>query len=353
MRLLSLSLIFVAASGCKKSDDASATTKAPPAPPIKVVAATATEGPTPDVITLTGTIAADQRSDVTADTQGKVVNVMIDRGQHVKLGQPVIQLDVRSAALNAREAQATLASARAQKALAEQECVRTKELLAKGAITQSEFDKQNTECLSAVESVSAAQARTEMMSKSVADGLVRAPFDGVVSEKMVSPGEWVQPGKALFTLVDADPLKISLSVPEKAVIAVHKDQRVDIVATAYPDKKYGATVTRLGAEIGRSRALIAEATLDKGADLVPGMFAEAHVTVGQTTRVIVPADAVIHRGKTWHAFVIKNGEAEDRIVQVGPPPADGQVSIVQGIAKGEKVITKLNDQIVDGTRVVE
>ena len=266
----------------------------------------------------------------------------------------MIQLDARSALLSiAREAQATLASARAQKALAEQECVRTKSLLDKGAITQSEFDKQNTECLSAVEQVSAAQARTEMMSKSVADGLVRAPFDGVVSEKMVSPGEWVQPGKALFTLVDADPLKIELSVPEKAVIAVQKDQRVDIVATAHPEKKYNATITRLGAEIGRTRALIAEATLDKGADLVPGMFAEAHVTVGQTTRVIIPADAVVHRGKQWHAFVIKNGEAEDRIVQVGPAPADGQVSIVQGVAKGEKVVTKLSDQIVDGTRVVE
>ncbi len=70
------------------------------------------------------TVAADQRSDVTADTQGKVINVMIERGQHVKLGQPVVQLDTRSAALSAREASAALASARVQKQLADDECVR-------------------------------------------------------------------------------------------------------------------------------------------------------------------------------------------------------------------------------------
>jgi len=78
-------------------------------------------------------------------------------------------------------------------------------LLDKGAITKSEFDRQNTQCLGALEQVSAAQARTEMMAKSVTDGLVRAPFEGVVSEKFVTPGEWVAPGKPLFTLVDDDP----------------------------------------------------------------------------------------------------------------------------------------------------
>src|SRR5205823_10646378 len=121
-----------------------AATKAPPAPPIKVTTMVAALAPTPDVLTLTGMIAADQRSDVTADTQGKVINVMIERGQHVKLGQPVIQLDVRTAALSAREAQAALQSARVSKQLADDECARTKQLLEKGAITKSEFEDRKS-----------------------------------------------------------------------------------------------------------------------------------------------------------------------------------------------------------------
>jgi membrane fusion protein (multidrug efflux system) len=353
MRGLAL-VAIVLAVGCKKpSDNAKSVTKATPPPPVKVVPTVATEAPTPDVIVVTGLVAADQRSDVTADTQGKVVNVLCDRGQRVKIGQPCVQLDVRSAALGAREAAANLASARAQKELADQECARVKSLLDKGAITKSEYDRQITQCTSAQEQVSAVQARNEMMSKSVADGMVRAPFDGVVSEKMVAPGEWVAPGKALFSLVDDDPLKIDLSVSEIAVSLIKQGARVEIVAVAHPDKTYGATVTRLGAEIGRTRSLIVEATIDKGSDLVPGMFAEAHIQTGQTPRPVLPADAVVKRGKVWHAFVIKNGELEDRLVQLGPAPGPNQVSIVAGVAKGEKVATKVDDKIVDGLKVTE
>ena len=63
--------------------------------------------------------------------------------------------------------------------------------------------------------------------------------------------------------------------------------------------------------------------------------------------------AGIKRGKRWHAFVIKKNEVEERLVQLGPTPGPGQVSIVDGVAKGEKVVTKVTDQIDDGTRVRE
>ena len=176
-------------------------------------------------------IAADQRSEVTADTQGKVIDVMVERGQRVKIGQPVVQLDVRSAALGAREAQANLAAARAQKQLADQECERAKSLLDKGAITQVRVRPPDDAVHVGAASRSPRRRRApQMMSKSVADGLVRAPFDGIVSEKMVSPGEWVAPGKPLFTLVDDDPLKVELSISEIAVRAVKQDQRVELVS---------------------------------------------------------------------------------------------------------------------------
>jgi RND family efflux transporter MFP subunit len=164
----------------------------------------------------------------------------------------------------------------------------------------------------------------------------------------------VSPGRTLFTLVDDDPLRIELSVPEAGVRSIQKGQKVDLTAVAQPGKSYSATVTRIGGEIGKSRALIVEATLDPQTELVPGMFAEAHVTIGQTPRPVVPAEAVVLRGKLWHAFVaVKGGEVQDRIVQVGASPAPGQVSILQGVAKGDKVVAKVTEQITDGLRVVE
>jgi membrane fusion protein (multidrug efflux system) len=349
-----LALVLDAAVGCKKpSDEGGAASKTPPAPPVKVATVTAAEGPTPNVIVVTGRVSADQRSDVTADTQGKVINVMIERGQRVKIGQPVVQLDVRSAALGAREANANLAAAKAQKALADQECERTRSLLDKGAITKSEYDRQMTQCTAAIEQVAAVTARTQMMAKSVADGIVYAPFAGIVSEKMVSPGEWVAPGKPLFTLVDDDPLKVELSISEIAVTYVKQNQRVELITVSQPDKSYGATITRLGAEIGRTRSLIVEATIDKGSELGPGMFVEARIQIGEVTRTIVPADAVVKRGRRWHALVVKGTEVEDRLVQLGAAPGPGQVSIVEGVVKGDKLVLEPTEAIVDGTKVVE
>ncbi|HVK86857.1 MAG TPA: efflux RND transporter periplasmic adaptor subunit, partial [Kofleriaceae bacterium] len=263
MRGTSLLLLLTLAACSKKGDDAAA--KKPAAPPVNAEVITAQEASAPQTLTLTGLIAADQRSEVTADTQGKVLAVMIERGQRVKMGDPVVRLDVRSAALSAREAQANLAAARAQKSLAEEECKRAQTLLDKGAITRSEYDRQMTQCTSALQQVSAAQARTEMISKSVADGLVRAPFEGMVAEKNVTPGEWVAPGRPLFTLVDDDPLKIELSVPEQSVRSIEKGQTVSIAAVAVPCVTFSATVPRVGAEIGRTRSLIVDATIDKAA----------------------------------------------------------------------------------------
>jgi membrane fusion protein (multidrug efflux system) len=190
-----------------------------------------------------------------------------------------------------------------------------------------------------------------MIAKSVSDGLVRAPFDGIIAEKTVTPGEWVSPGRALFTLVDDDPLKIELSVPETAIRAVQIGQRVRLEAVSSPGKEYQATITRIGGEIGRTRSLIVEATIDAGADLVPGMFAEAQVVIGEKVRPVVPKTAVVKRGKTWHTFVAVNGELQDRVVQIGPASSPDQVAILRGLDKGEKVAAVVDDKIVDGVRV--
>jgi membrane fusion protein (multidrug efflux system) len=352
MRAVVAFALLASLSSCKKKDEGASQVTSPP---VDIPMTTVQEARTPQVLTLTGMIAADQRSEVTADTQGKVISVLVERGQRVKMGQPVVQLDVRNAALSSREAQANLEAARAQKQLAEEECKRTQVLLEKGAITRSEYDRQATQCTSTLQQVSAAQARADMISKSVSDGLVRAPFDGQVTEKSVAPGEWVAPGRTLFTLVDDDPLKIELSVPEAEVSRIQKDQAVDLTTIARSGTHYAATVTRIGGEIGKSRSLVVEATLAPQTDLVPGMFAEAHVIVGQVSRPVVPRTAVKQSGKLWHAFVAVKGELQDRIVQIQaePEPAPGQVAILQGLNAGEQIVTQVTDQTIDGLRVVQ
>ena len=116
MRAAAVLALLASLSACKKPGSET-DAKAPPSPPEKLDLVTAQEAPSPDVLVLTGVITADQRSEVTADTAGKVVAVLVERGQRVKMGQPVVQLDVRNAALSAREAFANLEAARACAAL--------------------------------------------------------------------------------------------------------------------------------------------------------------------------------------------------------------------------------------------
>lgn len=344
--ILAIAAASAALPACKKKEGGGE--RKPGAPPLKVKTDQVAEAQAPELLVLTGSIVADQRSEVTSDTSGKVLSVLVERGQRVKMGDPIVQLDVRTAALSAREAQANLVTARAQRQLAEQECARTQQLLDKGAITRSEYDRQTTQCTSALQQVSAAEARSQMIAKTVADGIVRAPFAGVIAQKSVAIGEFVSPGRPLFTLVDDDPLKIELSVPEERVRAIQIDQPVELIAVAAPEKPARAKVSRIGAEIGRTRSLIVEAQLEAGSGLVPGMFAEARITTRQVTRLVVPKEAVVKRGKTHHVFVVAAVEARgeraagkelrDETVQITPAGDDKHWAISGAVNKGDQVV---------------
>ncbi|HVV85571.1 MAG TPA: efflux RND transporter periplasmic adaptor subunit [Kofleriaceae bacterium] len=339
----------VAGCGSRSSADDAA---APADPVVEIPLATVEQKPAPDLLTLTGTVAADQESDVAASVPGKVVRVYVDRGAKVKFGEPLVALDAQSAALSAQSVRAQLAAAKAQQQMAQDECKRSQALLDKGAITQSQYEHEQTSCTAAEQTVAATKAQLDLVSKSIADGVVRAPFAGIIADKFVSPGEWVGPGVRLVSLVDDDPLKVELSVPERWVPRVALGQAVEVSAIAYPDQKFPAKVTRIGAEIGRqNRALTVEAELAPGSSLRPGMFTEAHLTLGATPMAVVPKTALVQRGSTWRLFVVVKGHLEERVVQLGPELADGKVALLRGAVPGDKVAATITERVTDGVRV--
>jgi membrane fusion protein (multidrug efflux system) len=342
----------VAGAGCSKSSDAAATDAAKEVAITQVPLVVAEPGAVPNQVTVTGTIVADESSDVVPDTSGKVVAVLVSRGQRVKAGDPLIKLDTRTASLGVREAQANLESLRAQRKLADDECTRSQALFDKGAITKSQFERDQAGCTQASQQVAAAEARTQMVTKSIADGIIRAPFAGVVNDTWVSPGEWAAPGNKLVTLVDDDPLKLELQVPESAAPQVKIGQAVEIEAVAFPGQVFPATITRVAAEVGRqSRALLAEAEVAKGTPLRPGMFAEARLAIGDVVMPIVPTSALVKRGSTWRVFVVVKGRLEERVVQLGPALSGDRTAVVRGVAAGERVASPVTDQVIDGLRV--
>ncbi len=353
-----LALVLVAAlamaglAACARSDAAPApSTTAPPALPAgRLVTATATT--VPEWLTVTGTIVADDRSDVVPSTSGKVVAVLVTRGDRVAKGDPLVRLDTRGAAISADESRANVASLRAQRTLAEAECARSQALFDKAVITRQQFERDQAACTQAQQGVAAAEARARQASKGIADGVIRAPFAGVVTETWVSPGEWAAPGTRLVTVIDADPLIAELQLPEAAAARVALGQHVEVSSVVARGVWSDATVTELGAEISpTTRALRVDAALAPGHALRPGNFVEARLAVGTRELPAIPRGAAVRRGSTWRVFVAIDGALEERVVQLGPELDGGRVTVARGVAIGEQVVAALDAVVVAGLEV--
>lgn len=349
-RALLLLPLFAMVAGCRQQAS-SAESHAKPKPiAATTVAVVARE--LPSTLLLTGTLKANQESDLAANATGRVMRTMCERGSYVRSGQPLAQLDVRVATLSASEAQANFETAQTQKSAAEQECARYERLLQRGAISQQEYDRQTTSCKTATTSTAAAETRAALARQTLSDGTVRAPFPGLISERYVSVGEYVMPSTKVAHVVDIDPLRLELTIPEQNMGAVREGQLVTFQVGAFPDRTFSGVVHYIGPTVrATTRDLVFEAMVqNKDKLLRPGLFATAQLDVGKQKLPVVPRTALQSDGDTTRLFAIVEKHVEERIVQVGP--ADGDVvGIVKGVAVGERIVARPNEQIADGVEV--
>jgi len=348
-RLVLLSLLTLSSSGCQANAEAHASS---PQPTVHVETAIATEGAVPKTLTISGTLAADQRTELSANASGRVMKTFVERGDHVTRGQVLAQLDDRSAALSAAEAKANVESALAQRQSAEADCKRYDPLLAKGAITQQEYDKAAAQCRNTAASQSAALARAGEAATALGDATIRAPFSGYVGERFVSVGDYVHADTRVVTLLQDDTLRLQLTVPEASMGYVHEGQSLDFVTVAKPDASFTAVVRFLGKEVrSATRDMVFEAIVPNGDHaLAAGMFVTVQLATGEETLAMVPKRAILESGTTATVFAVVDGKLEQRSVQLGAAIGD-DVSIRRGVTRGDRVVLAPDDKTPDGARV--
>lgn len=349
--ILSVSLL---ATGCKRPEGKAELTSAKQeSPPIAVQTAAAVERAMPEHLVLTGTLRASQESEVAADAAGKVTATFVERGQAVKKGTTLAILDSRGAAINASALSAQSNLAQAQLEQAKRECERVKALKDSGAISQAEYDRVTAQCQTTQWQVAAAQAQAQNAQKVVGDAVIRAPFDGVIGERYVNVGQYVQASTRVVSLYTPDPLRLELTVPEQNVGALKPDMPVVFSVTAYGDDKFDGSVKFISPNIRpTTRDLVVEA-LCPNADgrLKPGMFALTRLQVGEKKMTAVPADAVKKGdGGDVRVYVVVDKVVQERVVQLASE-ADGHAGIVQGVKAGENVVLKPGPDVRDGARV--
>ena len=348
---LASALAALLAGACHKADSAPASERAA-VPRVKVQTATISERSVPNLIPLTGTLMADLRTELTANSAGRVTKTFVERGQKVQRGAVLVQLDVRSAAANAAEARASVSSAKVQLDAARAECDRFDALVARGAITPQEHDRQTASCKQQLAAVAVTQARVTTASLVVGDGTIRAPFAGVVTERWVSVGDYVQAPSKVVTLVVSNPLRLKLTVPERRAPEVKEGALVTFSTAAGAGRTFSGTVKYLSGEVRTTtRDVVVEALVanDDGA-LLPGMFVDVSLYAGERQRPVVPPSAIFLTGQEKSLYVVKEGHLELRIVNVGVE-VEGGVALDEGVKAGEIAVLDPAASLSDGAEV--
>ena len=396
---------FVASCGGSKANvrKEESTAKADPVA-VEVTTAAAIKRELPRFFEATGSLAGDQQTDVAPQTSGKVVAVGVDIGSYVRRGQMLVRLDDSELKLRVAQASAQLeqtkaavrqaeekiglrsgqafdpnrvadvAAARVTLELAEKNLQRAEKLIESGDVSRSFYDdararrdqlkeqyevalaqaRQNYAGVDVARTnVANAQAQLGLAQKNLQYAVIPAPIDGFVTERIADLGEYVSPQQKVVTIVRTNPLRIRIDIPEQSISEVKVGQSVSILTSAWPDKNFAGRVARIAPNVSAtSRTLTVEAEIQNNSNaLKPGQFATVRILQERAEpAVLIPARAVVSDAGVNRVYVIKNGHAEQRLVQTGQTDGD-LIEIRNGIAADEQVATSNLEQLTDGIAI--
>ena len=401
-------IVAVLLSACNGSRSAAQPKNANASPTPEVVQVTTAAAITRDLprfVEATGSLTADEQTDVAPTVSGKVLSVGVDLGSYVQKGAVLVRLDDADARLRleqlqaqAQQAQAAVrqaeekiglrpgqtfdpnrvaevGSARAAYELAEKQLGREARLLESGDVSRSAYDQQKAQrdqlqqqyeaqlaaarqnyaaIQTARAAAEAAKAQVEQAQKAIRDAVVYAPISGYVADRPADVGEYVTTSSKIATIVRTNPLRLRIDIPEQFIPVVQTGQSVSVTTSAYADRTFNGRIARISPNVtATSRTLTVEAEVENGENLLkPGQFATVRILLPKSEpAVLVPARAVRTAQGISRVFVInKDGRAEDRVVQTGQAEGD-LIEIKTGVQVGELVATSNVEQLKDGVQV--
>lgn len=344
-------LLFWVLTACHSGGSSSAAVSQELAP-IDVQTATIATAAMPTHIQLTGSILADRQVQVAADVNGVVVATRVERGQQVRKGDVIAVVDTRVSQLSAKANSAQAEAQSAQLAAAEADCKRADDLHSQGVISDSQYERSRAACEAQRQAVAAARAAADITQTNLGKTSIRAPFDGIVGERMVEVGAFVSSASPVATLYAAGGLRVRFPVPEFHISGVEIGRRVEVVVSSQPDRRFPGTVQYVsGALREATRDLVVEAVLDQpDPALRPGMFARVDLETGEQSVAVVPASAIRAEGTVHRLFLVREGRAFEQVVRVGST-RDGQTAVLTDVAAGDVVVVSPPESLRDGQKV--
>jgi membrane fusion protein (multidrug efflux system) len=331
-RLAALATCVLFLAGCRRPEPSSSATAGPILPVHTIRVASERTGLLAEV---PATIRPAERAVIAARLTGTIATLPWGLGQSVRAGELLLSLSAPETEARVRQAQAQLAEAtRATE--------RERTLVAKGVNPPDSLRDAEDRLRFAQASL----AETEAV---LAYATVRAPFDGVVTEKHVLPGDLATPGLPLLVIESTQHLRAEGTIPERIAANLHIGDALSVAFDDTPAPVAGKIEELSSAADAVSRSLLVKVTLPVGSAR-SGQFARLLVPAGETDALLVPVEAVSRFGQMERVFVVDNGHAVLRLVKTGRV-SGGRIELLAGVSASEQVVLAAPAALRDGAPV--
>lgn len=320
----------------------------------------------PDLLEAVGTVRAAQTSVLASQMMGSIAEIRAHEGDHVQRGQVLAVIDdsqprsaVERAAAAEGAAHQQFVAAESDLALAESTLKRYQNLYEKKSVSPQEFDEVKARQQAALarrdmaqaDQVQAHAALTQART-SLDYARVRAPFDGVVTEKKADSGMLASPGMPIFTIEDVHRHRLEATINESDLRYVRTGEQVPVVIDALENEGVkGKVVQIVPAADPASRSFLVKIELPADKQLRSGLFGRAEFSRGERQALLIPRTAVIERGQLQGVFVLdQNRVASLRYITLGKPSGT-DIEVLAGLQDGEMLVTKPGAIDLNGKRV--
>lgn len=288
-----------------------------------------------------GTFAPFQELTFPSEISGRIIRVLVDEGDYVRVGQTVATIKK-----DAIEVDMTQAQNKLQNAIIDNQ--RYENAFKTGGVTKQQLDNSRLELKNAKAAVNAQGIR-------VSDTNVRATISGVVNKRYIEPGSVVAPGTQMFDIVNVSKLKLQVTVTENEIINLRVGQSVKVLASVYSDKEFVGRISFIAPKADESLNFPVEIEVSNNKDLKAGMYGTAvfstkdDVNAGKN-RLVIPSDAFVNGISSGEVFVVNNNSVKLTKVVIGKTLGTN-VEIISGIKDGTEVVTSGQINLKDGAKV--
>ena len=320
----------------------------------------------PDDLEATGTVRAAQSAQLASQIMGTITAVSVQEGDRVRRGQVLLTIDsaqphaaYQSASAGLQASDQAIAAADADYALADATMKRYQMLYDKKSVSPQEYDEVKTRLAAAQARRDAAHAGRAQAEAAVSEAnttveftRIRAPFDGVITSKLVDAGAMASPGVPLLMIDDPSRFRLEVQVDEGQIGAARLGAQVPVRIDAPGNQPIlGKVVQIVPAADPASRSFTVKIELPVNPLLRSGLFGRAFFPLGQRQAILVPQASLLHRGQLDGVYVVdKDGVASLRYITLGKPSGDG-VEVLSGLGNGDRIVSQPGNRELSGKRV--